>query len=610
MTTQTMSFSIDRVKDYAEEVVSGDIVAGPHVRNSCQRHLLDLENAHERGLYFDLDEANKKMAFFENILKLSEGQFEGQPFQLHPSQAFIVGSIYGWKRQDGTRRFRRCYIEQGKGNGKSPMAGGIGLNGLCADGEAGAQIYSAAAKREQAGILFADAVKMVKASPSLRKRLEFSGGEGREYNIAFHKKQSFFRPVSRDTGKTGSGPRPYFVLVDEVHELPDATIIETLENGFKFRRSPLLFMITNSGSDRNSVAWHEHEHAIKVASGNRDAVTDPTFIGEVIDDNTFSYVCALDKDDDPLNDSSCWVKANPLLGVTITEQYLKDKVQFAKAIPSRANNILRLHFCVWTDAESAWMTRDLVEPCIAEFDETEHYGKPIYKGLDLSSTRDLTVDASVVKTGETDKGKPIFDAWVKCYTPKDTLRERAESDKMPSYLQWVEDGYLEATNGKNVDYLHVAQSLSDDAHNYDIQMVAYDRYAFGRFEDECNKIDLDVEFVEHPQGGIKKGKPTEGMKEAAKQDNREPQGLWMPGSVKEFEDAVLEGRVRMKNNPLLISAIMSAVLEQDKWDNKWLAKRKSLNRIDPIVALCMAFGAANSMHVKTSQKITQGFVAL
>jgi len=191
---------------------------------------------------------------------------------------------------------------------------------MTAAGEAGAQIYAAAAKREQAGILFADAVKMVRQSPALARRLEFSGGPGREFNIAHHGSGSFFRPVSRDTGKTGSGPRPYFVLADEIHELPDRSIIEILERGFKFRREPLLFMITNSGSDRNSVAWEEYEHAVKVAAGNIDALTDPTYLGEILDDTTFSYVCALDDGNDPLNDPACWIKANPLLGITISEE--------------------------------------------------------------------------------------------------------------------------------------------------------------------------------------------------------------------------------------------------------------------------------------------------
>ena len=109
-------------------------------------------------------------------------------------------------------------------------------------------------------------------------------------------------------------------------------------------------MITNSGSDRNSVAWEEHEHAVKVAAGNREAVNDPTFIGEALDDTSFSFVCSLDDGDDPLNDPSCWPKANPLLGVTITNEYLSEIVAQAKSIPGQLNGILRLHFCVWTDA--------------------------------------------------------------------------------------------------------------------------------------------------------------------------------------------------------------------------------------------------------------------
>jgi phage terminase large subunit-like protein len=363
--------STDRTTAYADAVLSGKIVAGPHVRNACRRHLKDLADGHERGLSFDLDAAEKAFGFFEEVLRLSEGQFEGRPFELQPSQAFIVGSLFGWKLENGRRRFRRAYVEQGKGNGKSPLAGGIGLMGLCADGEPGAQVYAAAAKKEQAQILFADAVKMVRAAPALLGRLDFSGGPGREYNIAHHKSGSFFRPVSRDTGRTGSGPRPYFVLADEIHELPDRSILEMLERGFKFRRQPLLLMITNSGSDRTSVCWEEHEHAIKVAAGNYDAVTDASFIGEPIDDTTFSYVCALDDDDDPVNDPSCWIKANPLLGVTIEETYLADVVGQARAIPGKLNGILRLHFCVWTDAETAWMTRATLEPLLADFEPVE-----------------------------------------------------------------------------------------------------------------------------------------------------------------------------------------------------------------------------------------------
>jgi phage terminase large subunit-like protein len=591
--TKPISSSPDRTKDYADAVVAGKIVAGPHVRNSCKRHLLDLKNGHERGLWFDHDAADYAFDFFEGVLKLSEGQFEGKAFELDPSQAFIIGSLFGWKREDGRRRFRRAYIEQGKGNGKSPLAGGIGLYGMTAAGEAGAQIYAAAAKRDQAGILFADAVKMVKQSPALAKRLEFSGGPGREFNIAHHASGSFFRPVSRDTGKTGSGPRPYFVLADEVHELPDRKIIEMLERGFKFRREPLLFMITNSGSDRNSVAWEEHEHAVKVAAGHTEAVNDPTFVGDPLDDTTFSFVCSLDDGDDPLNDPSCWVKANPLLGVTITEEYLRETVAQAKAIPGQLNGILRLHFCVWTDAETAWMTRSTLEPCLAEFDIKQHHGETIWLGLDLSQNRDITALAAVVQTGTDANNKPLYDAWIEAWTPRDTMQARELRDKLP-YTVWEREGHIHAPYGENISYRHVAQTLAEYAKDYRIQLVAYDRFAFKRFEEDVIELGLEIEFAEHPQGGMKKGKPTEAMKQAAEQAGKEAEGLWMPGSVRLLEDAMLEGRIRIKRNPVLISAMMSAVIEEDKWGNHWLAKTRSLNKIDAAVALAMAIGAAQT----------------
>lgn len=609
MTTSTMSSSTpDRATAYAEAVLAGEIVAGPHVRNACQRHIDDLAKGGERGLIYDEAKADRALRFFETKLLLSEGQFEGKPFEAHPSQAFIIGSIFGWQREDGTRRFRRAYIEQGKGNGKSPLAGGIGLYGLTADSEPGAQIYAAAAKKDQAAILFQDAVKMARRSPGLSKILQMSGGVGREYNMAYIRQGSFFRPISRDAGKTGSGPRPHMALCDEVHEHPDRTIMEMLERGFKFRRQPLLLMITNSGTDRNSVCWEEHEHAVKVAAGNIDAKDeDPAYLGEVIDDTTFAYVCALDPEDDPLEDPSCWEKANPLLGVTITEDYLAGVVAQAKAMPGKLNGILRLHFCRWTDAETAWMTRATLEPCLADFDPLElHRDAQVWGGCDLSQSRDITAIAWVARTGEIEVEaerdgkvqtvtKPTFDAWIEAWTPGDTLAARELKDKRP-YQSWVDGGHLNAPAGASIRFDHVAQAVAEAAHDYDVQALAYDRYAFrSKFEPECAALGISVPFVEHPQGGTKKGKPTDAMRAAAEADGREPEGLWMPASLRELEDAILEGRIRLRRNPVLISAMMSAVTDEDRWGNRWLAKDRAVNKIDAAVALCMAMGAAMNM---------------
>jgi len=256
----------DPVTAYARDVGAGHVVHGPHVRNACRRHLLDLKEGPKRGLTWDVAAALRAISFFPDVLRLNGGQFEGRPFELHPSQAFRIGSLFGWKRADGTRRFRRFYDEDGKGNGKSPMLAGIGLYCLLADGEARAEVYAAGSKKDQAMVLFRDAVAMVDQSPALAARLTKSGGNP-VWNLADLRTGSFFRPISSDEGQ--SGPRPSAALCDEVHEHRDARTIEPLERGFKFRRQPLLCMATNSGSDRNSVCWQEHEHAVRVAAGTR-----------------------------------------------------------------------------------------------------------------------------------------------------------------------------------------------------------------------------------------------------------------------------------------------------------------------------------------------------
>ncbi|PBB94960.1 terminase [Mesorhizobium sp. WSM3862] len=592
--------ALRRVNDYAEAVLSGEVIAGPHVRNACRRHLDDLASGAERGLWFDDVAALRVFRFFEERLKLSEGQFEGRPFNLHPSQAFKLGSLFGWKRPDGTRRFRRAYLEEGKGNGKSPFAGGVGLYGLMADDEAGAQIYAAAAKKEQAGILFQDAVKMVRAAPALEQRLTFSGGLGREFNIAHHRSGSFFRPISKDSGKSGSGPRPHFALCDEVHEHPDRTTMEMLERGFKFRRQPLLLMITNSGSDRNTVCWEEHEHAVRVAAGTREPDDDFTYVGEVIDDTTFAYVCALDKDDDPLEDPTCWVKANPLLGTILTDDYLASVVAQAKQIPGKLNGILRLHFCKWTDADKAWMPRATVESVMDDFDPEEHAEAPVFLGADLSGSKDITALACVVPTGfkemHRDDGSsvslPTFDAWVEAWTPGDTLKARALADKAP-YEQWVAGGWLNAPPGPRIRYDYVAARVQQLNQIFDIQAIAYDKYAYNKFREEVEALGVEVEHVPHPQGGKVRARPSEAKIEAAKAAGEPaPQGLWMPGSVSALEEMIIDGRIRLRRSPVLMTALMGATFDRDPQDNRWFVKQKSTVRIDVAVALCMAIGAA------------------
>lgn len=567
------SSSNDPVTAYAQAVVAGEIVAGPHVRDAAARHLRDLVEGPKRGLVWDVEAAERFFDFCRTVLRLSEGQFDGVPFELQPSQKFICGSLFGWKwKASGKRRYRRAYIEQGKGNGKSPMVGAVGLYGLVADGEAGAQIYAAGATKEQASILFRDAVNMADKAPALnRNRIRRSGGPGREYNLAHVKSGSFFRPVSRETKKTGSGPRPHFALCDEVHEHPDGGVIEILERGFKFREQPLLIMITNSGSDRKSICWQERKHAVAVAAG------------DVEDDTTFSYVCALDEDDDAFNDPSCWIKANPLLGVTITEEYLAIQVKQAKDIAAKANGIRRLHFCEWTDAESAWISRAMWESIEdASLDIEDFAGERCYAGLDLSAKADLTAKALVFEDGHAEDGKPKFAAFVHGYTPADTMRARSEKDGAP-YDLWADAGYITAVPGKKTRLDFVAADLLEDGERYDLDFVAYDNFLIADFEAIVGDMGGSLPMLDHPQGWGKRKREAPDGSEIT---------LWMPGSIDELETLIMEGRIRVHVNPALRSAVSSATFDRSPADLRRFTKHKATARIDLAVALAMGVGAA------------------
>lgn len=561
-------WSPDPATQYALDVAEGREVAGPYVRASCRRHLQDLERD---DLLYDEAAAERIFRFFETQLRLAGGQFEDRPFELQPSQRFQLGCLFGWKsRNTGFRRFRRAYIEQGKGNGKTPMSAGIGLYGLLADGEAGAQIYSAATTKDQADILFQDAVQMAQRNARMWKKI-LPSGKKKVFNLAApgpRQRGSFFRPVSRSVGQRGSGPRPHFVLVDEMHEHANRDTLDQLERGFKFRQQPLVVVTTNSGSDRNSPCWEERQHAVAAA------------LGDVEDDATFSYVCALDDGEDPLVDEACWRKVNPLLGTILTEEYLRGLARDALQVPGKRNKILRLHFCRWTDAETVWLPREAWEACEdPDMTPAEFAGKRCRAGLDLSSRQDITARALVFEDGEvpdpeTGLAAPCFALFVHGYTPRQTLAARERQDRAP-YSQWVEAGHLTATPGPFVRFSFVVRDLAEDQQAYDLQAVAYDRFLYTRFEEDMGEMGVDLPVVEHPQGFA----------------HRRGTHLWMPGSIEFLEQLVLEGRLRVHVNPALRSAVAGATFVESPAGLKRFDKIRATQRIDMVVAAAMAVGA-------------------
>ncbi len=538
----------DPVSAYALDVAQGRIVAGPHVRNACARHLRDLETGHERGLVWDVEAVAKVLRFFRKILRLNAGEFEGQPFHLLPWQQFIVGSLFGWKQADGYRRFRVAYIETGKGSGKSPLAAGVGLYMLVGDRESRAEVYAAAAKKDQAKVLFRDAVSMVQQSPALADLLHLSGGTEKT-NIAFVDTGSFFRPIAtEDRGKGQSGPRPHCGILDEVHEHPTDAMVEFMRAGTKGRRQALILMITNSGSDRESVCYRQHDYGIKVAAG------------AIEDDARFAYICGLDEEDDPFLNPGCWVKANPSLGVTIPVKYLEEQVREARGMPSKQNLVLRLNFCVWTDAEAAWIGREQWLSCERpDLDPKEFVRRRCFGAIDLSAKRDLTAGAFAFPNED-----GSVDAFLEFWTPADTLLKREETDNVP-YSLWRDRGELFAVPGKSVDYAHVAVRLAEWQAGYDIGAVGYDRW---RIEDLRRALDaegIDLPLVEFGQG----------FKD-------------MSPAVADLEEMILNGRLRVRANQVLRWNVASVVTEEDAAGNRKFTKRKSTGRIDGVVALAIA----------------------
>lgn len=563
----------DTTTAYAKSVVDGTTIAGPYVRAACQRHLDDLETCKARGLYWDPEAVQRFERFCNNVLVIPGGKMDGQPFTLQPMWQFILGSLIGWKRDsDNCRRFRRAYIEAGKGCAKTPHLAALALYGLVADGEAKAEVYLAAATRDQAQIAFRDLVSYIRASDVLSRAVKLSGGVGREFNAAHIGSLSFCRPLSRESGRTGSGLRPSMVILDEVHEVADPAILEILEAGFKARTQPLLVMATNSGHDRHSLCWQERTYGIKVVERDLEA------------DQAFAYICALDEGDDLYEDPSCWVKANPLVGVTLTEEYLANQFKQAKAIPGKANNIERLYGCRWTDAEEIWITRDVWEKNVDDSLRLEAFsGKRAWFGLDLAASNDMSAVAKVFDDGFTEDGKPKLAVFVDCFTPGDTLQDRADRDGMP-YIQWRDKGFLHAMPGRKTRLEDIAAHIIKDAGEFDIDLIAYDEYLIHDFKHVVEEEGSVLPMIRHPQGFKQ-------YKEEAPDGSE--MTLSMFNSIELLEQVLFEGRVRFHVNPVLTTAVMGAAFAlSPSGDLRYFSKSKATVRIDALVATTMAVGAA------------------
>ena len=368
----------ERVHAYARAVVAGEIVAGRYVRAACQRHLDDLATGHKRGLVWMAGRASGALQFFEETLCLDADV----PFKLEDFQAFIVGSLLGWWRVDTddaggagewsatllrltkgedvaaaerpplVRRFRQFYGEMGKGNGKTPLAAGLGLLFLTMGYDRAPEVYSAAAAKEQARICFDDALLMVKSSPELAKRLTIL-----THSITHAEKHGRFLVLSsEDRGQHGK--RVSYASLDEIHAHASAAMVKAMIAGTKNCKNALIALITNSGHDRRTICRSYHDRSVGMLRGKPD-------------DSLFAYVCTLDpcpaclsrgkqqpdpkcKRCDDWRDRKVWKKANPGLGTICRTGYVAERVEQAQSQVSVLNDVLQLNFCLWTESSNGW----------------------------------------------------------------------------------------------------------------------------------------------------------------------------------------------------------------------------------------------------------------
>jgi phage terminase large subunit-like protein len=564
----------------------GEILVGPYVRGSCQRHLHDLEQAGKRGYYYDLNEASEAIAFFEECLFLNGGQFEGQPFILLPWEAFIIGSIFGWKRKkDKQRRFRVAYIETAKGSGKSPLCAGTGIKGLVADNEPRAEIYAAATHKDQAMVLFRDAVAFYDQSPELQARLVASGVGAMRWNLAYLDKGSFFRVVSSENDK--SGLRPHMALLDEIHEHKDGTVIEMLRAGFKFRRQPLSFMITNSGHDKTSVCWEYHDMGAKIA------------LEQIKNDEFFSYICSLDEedlvDDKYLTDEGLWPKVNPSLKYGLPGyDYIRSQIVEARSMPSKMATVKRLCFCVWTEAFNPWLSAEIWNGCRdTDFNDELLLGRRCKGGLDLSSVQDLTAFILVFDPTPLD---PVYRLKSFFWMPGDNLRRKSEQDHVP-YDVWKSQGHLFAFDGPAVNKSAVIKFIRDQSEKYDLTGIAYDRDRIKDLMEFADKADIDLQVGTWD----KKRRVWEFSGSGIKMMPFGQTARSMAPALDRLETMLINKEIRHDGNPVMTWCAANAVTREDEDGYKKVSKQKSTGRVDGIVAACMACGVLEEVDNETSE---------
>jgi phage terminase large subunit-like protein len=522
----------------------------------------------EWGVWYDDATAQRAVRFIERYCVHTKGEWAGKPFLLEPWQRDeIMRPLFGWLREDGSRRFRTAYIEIPRKNGKSELGAAVALYLLFADKEPGAEVYSAARDREQASIVFNVARDMCALSPRLAQLAKIIDSRKR---ILMPTSGSVYRAIpAEEAGLHGLNTSG--CVFDELHTQPNRALWDVLTTSTGARRQPLTFTITTAGTDRHSICYEQHEYAEKVAKG---IVLDSTYFGYIR-----SADAAVRADPNAWLDEAVWHLANPALGVFRKIDEMREMAKRALATPALENTFKRLYLNIWTSQETRWLQMHAWDACAQPVEIADR--AECYAGLDLASTTDIAALALVFP----DKSDPVqFDVQMHYWLPKENIAERVRRDRVP-YDVWARQGLVTLTEGNVIDYTAIERDLDTLAQRYRVREVAYDRW--GATELIQRLQDGGLEVVPFGQGFASMSPPT-----------------------KELLNLVLSHRLRHSGDAVSRWMADNLVVSQDSAGNLKPDKRKSTEKIDGMVALIMAIDRASRRENTDSVYEERGLLVL
>lgn len=512
--------------------------------------------------HYDKAKADRAVAFIEN-LKHTKGKWAGKRFWLLPWQEQIVRDLFGIVKTDGNRQFLSAYVEIGKKNGKSELAAAIALYLLYADNEMSAEVYGAAADRQQASIVFDVANQMVKMSPALTKRSKIMGATKRIVNYS---NAGFYQVLSAEVG-TKHGLNVSGLVFDELHAQPNRKLYDVLTKGSgDAREQPLFFIITTAGTDRNSICYEMHTKALDILSGRK------------IDNTFYPVVYGLDINDD-WHDEKNWYKANPSLGYTIKIDRVREAYKEALTNPAEENVFRQLRLNTWVNSTVCWIPEHIYDKGNIPFDENMLLGRVCYGGLDLSSTSDITAFVLVFPPRYDNEPYYIIPYF---WLPEETLDLRVRRDHVP-YDVWKKNGYINVTEGNVIHYSFIEKFIENLGKKFNIKEIGVDRWNATQMIQNLE----DIGFTMVPIG--------QGYKD-------------MSPPTKEFYKLMLEGKLVHGGNPVLRWMAGNVVVEMDAAENIKPTKAKSTEKIDGIVAAVMALDRTIRNKEETSVYDNRGII--